>query len=55
MREIDPKIAVRAFLGMIIQHSLNNILWDKKRRLLKISNEEAAKNFAEIILRGVLK
>jgi AcrR family transcriptional regulator len=55
MREIDPNIAVRAFLGMIIQHSLNNILWDKKRSLLKISNEEAAKNFAEIILRGVLK
>lgn len=53
MREINPKIVVRAFLGMIIHHSLNNILWDKKRRLLKISNEEAAKNFAEIILRGV--
>ena len=53
MREIDPKIAVRAFLGMIIQHSLNNILWDKKRVLLDISNEEAAKNFTEILLDGV--
>lgn len=55
MREIDPKVAVRAFLGMLIHHSLNNILWDKKRRLLKISNEEAAKNFAEILLRGISK
>lgn len=54
-RAMEPKVAVRAFLGMIIHHSLNNILWDKKKRLLDISNEEAAKNFAEIILRGVAK
>jgi len=55
MREVNPPIVVRAFLGMLIHHSLNNILWDKQRRLLDISNEEAAKNFAEIVLRGVLK
>ena len=55
MREINPRIVVRAFLGMLIHHSLNNILWDKGRKLLNISNEEAAKNFAEIVLRGVLK
>ena len=53
MRQVNPRIVVRAYLGMIIHHSLNNILWDKKRRLLDISNEEAAENFAEIILRGV--
>ena len=55
MRNINPRIVVRAFLGMMIHHSLNNILWDKKRRLLDISNEEAAKNFAEILLHGVWK
>lgn len=55
MREVEPRIVVRAFLGMMIHQSLNNILWDKKRRLLDISNEEAAKNFAEIILHGVMK
>ena len=55
MREINPRLVVRAFLGMLIHHSLNNILWDKRRRLLDITNEEAAKNFAEIVLRGVLK
>ncbi len=55
MRSVEPKIIVRAFLGMIIHHSLNNILWDKSRRLLKISNEEAAKAFAEILLNGVKK
>jgi len=55
MRKVNPRVVVRAFLGMMIHHSLNNILWDKERKLLDISNEEAAKNFAEIILRGVLK
>jgi hypothetical protein len=52
---VEPRVVVRAFIGMLIHHSLNNILWDKNRRLLNITNEEAAKNFAEIILRGVLK
>lgn len=52
-RKIDPRIAVRSFLGMLIHHSLNNILWDKERVILNISNEEAAKNFAEILLRGI--
>lgn len=52
-RDLNPQIAVRAFLGMLIHHSLNNILWDKKRIILSISNEEAANNFAEILLRGV--
>ena len=53
MREINPRVVVRSYMGMIIHHSLNNILWDKKRHLLNISNEDAAKNFAEILLRGV--
>lgn len=52
-REFEPKIAVRAFMGMMIHHSLNNILWDKQRNLLDITNQEAAKNFAEILLRGI--
>jgi AcrR family transcriptional regulator len=52
-RQIDPRIVVRSFLGMMIHHSLNNILWDKKRTILDISNEEAARNFAEILVRGI--
>lgn len=51
-REVDPKVIVRSFLGMIIHHSLNNILWDRNRRILDISDEEAAKNFTEIVLHG---
>ena len=54
MRDVNPRIVVRAFMGMMIHHSLNNILWDKQRRILNITNEEAAKNFANILLHGVL-
>lgn len=52
-REMNPKVAVRSFVGMMIHHSLNNILWDKKRVILDISNEEAAANFARILLNGI--
>ena len=54
MRKVNPRIIVRSFLGMLIHHSLNNILWDKNRRLLNITNEEAASNFADIMLNGVV-
>jgi AcrR family transcriptional regulator len=54
-RDINPRIAVRALLGMLIHHSLNNILWDKKRVILDITIEEAAKNFAEILIAGIEK
>ncbi|HEY0659679.1 MAG TPA: hypothetical protein VGD05_14485, partial [Pyrinomonadaceae bacterium] len=54
-REIEPKIVVRAFIGMFVHHSLNNILWDKEQKLLKISNEDAAREFATILLHGIKK
>jgi AcrR family transcriptional regulator len=54
MLEMNPKIVVRAFIGMVIHHSLNNTLWDQKRTLLKISNEAAARHFTDILLSGVL-
>ena len=53
MVAMDPAIVVRAFIGMIIHHSLNNNLWDPQRRLLKISNQEAAKQFSAILLNGI--
>lgn len=52
-REIEPRIVVRAFIGMLIHHSLNNNLWDPKRRLLDITNERAAREFTDILLRGI--
>lgn len=53
MVKMDPLVVVRSFIGMIIHHSLNNNLWDPKRRLLKISNEQAAKDFTDILLNGI--
>lgn len=53
MVEMDPAIIVRSFIGMVMHHSLNNNLWDPKRRLLDISNESAAKQFTDILLNGI--
>lgn len=53
LRKVNPRIVVRAFIGMLIHHSINNILWDRSRTILKVSNETAAKNFAEILLNGI--
>lgn len=54
-RDLDPRMAVRSFLGMLIHHSLNNLLWDKNRMIIDITNQEAAQSFAEILLNGVRK
>ena len=51
--DIDPAIVVRCFIGMVMHHSLNNNLWDPKRRLLNISNEAAAKQFTDLLLNGI--
>lgn len=51
--EIKPRVVVRAFVGMMIHQSMNNSLWDSKRILLDISNEEAARCFTEILLCGI--
>jgi AcrR family transcriptional regulator len=54
MIKVEPAVVVRAFIGMVIHHSLNNNLWDPKRSLLNISNEDAARHFADILLHGIL-
>jgi AcrR family transcriptional regulator len=53
MKDVEPLVIVRAFIGMIIHHSLNNNLWDRKQQLLKISNKAAAREFTDILLNGV--
>jgi AcrR family transcriptional regulator len=52
---VDPLVAVRALIGSVIHHSLNNILWDKdpERRIINVSNEDAARAFTDILLRGL--
>jgi len=54
-RQVDPLVVVRAFTGAVTHHSLNNILWDKEpaRRILNIENGDAAREFTEILLRGI--
>ncbi|MBA3713545.1 MAG: TetR/AcrR family transcriptional regulator [Pyrinomonadaceae bacterium] len=52
-RDINPVVAVRAFGGMVIHHSLTNTLWDKGRTLLDIPDEDAAREFTEILLKGI--
>lgn len=55
-RDCDPLLVVRAFTGAVIHHSLNTILWerDPARRIINVPNEQAAREFVEILLRGVL-
>ena len=55
MVDMAPAVIVRAFIGMIVHHSLNNNLWDRQRRLVRISNEKAAREFTNILLRGIQK
>ena len=54
-KDIKPRLIVRAFVGMMIHHALNNSLWNRNRSLLNVSNEEAAKSFTEILLQGIQK
>ncbi len=50
-RPIDPLTAVRAFLGMVINHAQINKLYG--RDLLNISNRQAAAAFTDIFLSGI--
>jgi AcrR family transcriptional regulator len=53
MIDVEPALVVRAFIGMVMHHSLNNNLWDPKQSLLKMSNQTAAREFAGILLNGI--
>ena len=55
--EAEPLLVVRCFTGAVIHHSLNNILWerDPARRIVNVPNEQAARQFTDILLGGVFK
>src|SRR5437868_1320348 len=55
-RDVDPFLVVRAFSGAVIHHSLNNILWerDAARRIVNATAEEAAREFTDILLHGIV-
>jgi AcrR family transcriptional regulator len=54
-RDLEPHAAVRVFVGSVIHHSLVNLLWDREpaRRILNVSNAEAAREFTDVLLRGI--
>ncbi len=52
---VNPRVAARAFIGMIVYHAIVGELFDTQGRLLKITNKQAAFEFAEIFLHGVLQ
>lgn len=53
LRALDPQIIVRAFIGMLVHHSLCNTLWHKSCRPLDLSIQRAAQVFTEILLSGI--
>lgn len=53
--DLDALLIIRFFLGATINHALNNNLFDKSHRLLKINNEDAARAFADILLHGITR
>lgn len=53
-RLIDTAVVVRAFHGMVVHHSLNNVLWNRSRTIVDITNEKAAREFSDILLHGIL-
>ncbi|HEX8709664.1 MAG TPA: TetR/AcrR family transcriptional regulator [Pyrinomonadaceae bacterium] len=53
IRGVDTTVAGRAFIGMLIYHSLVNLLFDKGHSLLDIPSERAAREFTDILLRGI--
>jgi AcrR family transcriptional regulator len=53
LRDIEPMVIARAFYGMIVHHSLVNLLLDPTREFLNISDEEAAQKFTDILINGI--
>jgi AcrR family transcriptional regulator len=53
LRSVEPMVAGRAFIGMIVYHSLVTTLFDKSRDLLDMTSDRAAHEYTEIFLRGI--
>ena len=54
-RAVNPKVAARAFLGMVVNQAQVRELFDPKGKLLNIDDPAAAAAFADIFLHGVLQ
>jgi len=53
-RAVEPRVAARAFVGMIAHHALVRELFDPAERLLKLDDRAAARAFATLFLEGVV-
>lgn len=53
-REIDPAIAARAFIGMILHYSISQELYGLKR-YFKRPNEAVVESFVEIFFEGMMR
>jgi len=54
-RAVDPRVAARAFVGMIAHHALVRELFDPTDRLVTLDDRAAARAFAGIFLDGVAR
>jgi len=54
-RAVNPRVAARAFVGMVAHHALVRELFDPAGHLLKIEDRTAARAFATIFLEGVVR
>jgi AcrR family transcriptional regulator len=54
-KDAEPRVIAQSFIGTIFHHSMHNLLWDRKRKILTISNEDAAREFTELLLNGIKK
>lgn len=53
LRDIEPMVAGRAFIGMVAYHAMVTMLFDKARNLLDIPSDRAAREFTDIFLTGI--
>jgi len=52
IREVNPTIAARAFMGMVLHYSMSQEIYGLKR-LAKSPNEEVIETFVDIFFEGV--
>jgi AcrR family transcriptional regulator len=52
---VNPRVAARAFVGMVAYHAMVRELFDPEEKLVKLSNKQAASGFTDLFLSGVLR
>jgi hypothetical protein len=50
-RKIDPMLACRAFIGMAVQHSMAEVIFQRKK--VRMSRARIAASLADVFLNGI--